>query len=99
MIDTIERMLPAAEPVQLAESGTTYVALVGPTGVGKTTTIAKLAAHFKLREDKRVGLITIDTYRIAAVEQLRSYAEILACRWRSCFRPRTWRGPAAARFM
>ena len=53
------------------------VALVGPTGVGKTTTIAKLAAHFRLRERKRVGLITIDTYRIAAVEQLKAYAEIL----------------------
>lgn len=53
------------------------VALVGPTGVGKTTTIAKLAANFRLRENKRVGLITVDTYRIAAVEQLRTYAEIM----------------------
>lgn len=78
MVDTIERMLPPTEPVQLAEKGTTYVALVGPTGVGKTTTIAKLAAHFKLRQARRVGMITIDTYRIAAVEQLRAYAEILA---------------------
>ncbi len=78
MLETIERMIPPTEPVQLAQEGTTYVALVGPTGVGKTTTIAKLAAHFKLRENRRVGLITIDTYRIAAVEQLRAYAEILA---------------------
>jgi flagellar biosynthesis protein FlhF len=53
------------------------VALVGPTGVGKTTTIAKLAANFRLRERKRVGLITVDTYRIAAVEQLRTYADIM----------------------
>lgn len=53
------------------------VALVGPTGVGKTTTIAKLAANFRLRENKRVGLITVDTYRIAAVEQLRTYADII----------------------
>lgn len=53
------------------------VALVGPTGVGKTTTIAKLAAHFKLREHRRVGLITIDTYRIAAVDQLKVYAQII----------------------
>lgn len=53
------------------------VALIGPTGVGKTTTIAKLAANFKLRENKSVGLITIDTYRIAAVDQLRAYAEII----------------------
>jgi flagellar biosynthesis protein FlhF len=53
------------------------VALVGPTGVGKTTTIAKLAANFRLREKRRVGLITVDTYRIAAVEQLRTYADIM----------------------
>lgn len=53
------------------------IALVGPTGVGKTTTIAKLAATFKLREKKKVALITIDTYRIAAVDQLRTYADII----------------------
>lgn len=53
------------------------IALIGPTGVGKTTTIAKLAANFKLREKKKVGLITIDTYRIAAVDQLRTYANII----------------------
>jgi flagellar biosynthesis protein FlhF len=53
------------------------VALIGPTGVGKTTTIAKLAASFKLRQHLKVGLITIDTYRIAAVDQLRTYAGIL----------------------
>ncbi|MEO1534846.1 MAG: flagellar biosynthesis protein FlhF [Planctomycetota bacterium] len=53
------------------------VALIGPTGVGKTTTLAKLAATSKLRHGKRVGLITTDTYRIAAVEQLRTYADII----------------------
>ena len=53
------------------------IALVGPTGVGKTTTVAKLAAAFKLRHGRRVGLITADTYRIAAVEQLRTYANII----------------------
>lgn len=53
------------------------VALIGPTGVGKTTTIAKLAARCALRERRRVELITLDTYRIAAVEQLRVYAEII----------------------
>jgi flagellar biosynthesis protein FlhF len=50
---------------------------VGPTGVGKTTTIAKLAANYRLREKRRVGLITVDTYRVAAVEQLRTYADII----------------------
>jgi flagellar biosynthesis protein FlhF len=53
------------------------VALVGPTGVGKTTTVAKLAADFKLARGRRPGLVTVDTYRIAAVEQLRTYAEII----------------------
>ena len=53
------------------------VALIGPTGVGKTTTIAKLAANLKLRRERRVGLITIDSYRIAAVDQLRTYADII----------------------
>ena len=53
------------------------IALVGPTGVGKTTTLAKLAASFKLRHRKKVGLITADTYRIAAVDQLRTYANII----------------------
>ncbi|MEM6654442.1 MAG: flagellar biosynthesis protein FlhF [Planctomycetota bacterium] len=57
--------------------GRRLVALVGPTGVGKTTTIAKLAANFRLRERLRVGLITVDTYRVAAVEQLRTYADII----------------------
>jgi len=50
---------------------------IGPTGVGKTTTIAKLAAKLSLLNNKSVGLITADTYRIAAVEQLKTYSEIL----------------------
>jgi len=53
------------------------IALIGPTGVGKTTTLAKLAATYKLRRGKRVGLVTCDTYRIAAVDQLRTYANII----------------------
>lgn len=52
-------------------------ALVGPTGVGKTTTLAKLAANYRLHERARVGLITVDTYRVGAVEQLRTYADII----------------------
>lgn len=50
---------------------------VGPTGVGKTTTIAKIASMYSLYQQKKVGLITIDTYRIGAVEQLKTYSDIL----------------------
>jgi flagellar biosynthesis protein FlhF len=64
-------------PRNSSATNQSVVALVGPTGVGKTTTIAKLAARAALRERKRVELITLDTYRIAAVEQLRTYAEII----------------------
>jgi flagellar biosynthesis protein FlhF len=53
------------------------VVLVGPTGVGKTTTIAKLAARAKIHERKKVGLATMDTFRIAAVDQLEKYAQII----------------------
>jgi flagellar biosynthesis protein FlhF len=50
---------------------------IGPTGVGKTTTLAKLAARYSLDQNEKVGLITIDHYRIGAIDQLRTYAEIL----------------------
>lgn len=73
----VEEQLVASGPIRLEAGRCRTVALVGPTGVGKTTTIAKLAANFRLREKKRVGLITVDTYRIAAVEQLRTYADII----------------------
>ncbi|MDE7272658.1 MAG: flagellar biosynthesis protein FlhF [Lachnospiraceae bacterium] len=53
------------------------VFFVGPTGVGKTTTIAKIASSFRLERKKKVALLTADTYRIAAAEQLRTYANIL----------------------
>lgn len=53
------------------------IAFIGPTGVGKTTTIAKLAAGYTLDEKKKVGLVTADTYRIAAVQQLKTYSDII----------------------
>lgn len=56
---------------------TKVINFVGPTGVGKTTTIAKLAADQVLRSHRKTGFITSDTYRIAAVEQLKTYATIL----------------------
>jgi flagellar biosynthesis protein FlhF len=78
LAELMERLIPSAGPiVRTKPTGPHVVALIGPTGVGKTTTIAKLAANLKLKEKYRVGLITIDTYRIAAIDQLRKYAEIL----------------------
>jgi flagellar biosynthesis protein FlhF len=53
------------------------IAFIGPTGVGKTTTLAKIAAKYRLMDKKKVALFTFDTYRIAAVEQLKIYGEIL----------------------
>lgn len=73
----LEVLLGEPEPIKLIEEKKPHVAIfIGPTGVGKTTTLAKIAADFTLRQ-KKVGLITADTYRIAAVEQLKTYAEIL----------------------
>lgn len=60
-----------------SEKGTKLVFFIGPTGVGKTTTIAKIASKFRVDEKKKVALLTADTYRIAAAEQLRTYANIL----------------------
>jgi flagellar biosynthesis protein FlhF len=75
--DAIELSIPVAPPIRAVVGTRRVIALVGPTGVGKTTTVAKLAANFKLAHGARVGLITVDTYRIAAVEQLKTYAEII----------------------
>jgi flagellar biosynthesis protein FlhF len=60
----------------IGQKRSTVIALVGPTGVGKTTTIAKLAANMKIYERTRVGLLSVDTYRLAAIDQLRSFALI-----------------------
>lgn len=53
------------------------IALVGPTGVGKTTTLAKLSAYYHLAEQKKVALISLDSFRIAAPEQLKTYASLI----------------------
>ncbi|MDR2861358.1 MAG: flagellar biosynthesis protein FlhF, partial [Syntrophobacterales bacterium] len=65
------------EQKQSFHGGSRIKVFVGPTGVGKTTTIAKLAALYSLEDKKRVGLATTDTYRIAAPEQLKTYARIM----------------------
>ncbi|QDU63489.1 Flagellar biosynthesis protein FlhF [Planctomycetes bacterium Pan216] len=67
------------------------VALVGPTGSGKTTSIAKLAARACVGQGRSAALVTIDSYRIAATEQLRTYAEILGIEFRSASSPKQLR--------
>jgi len=62
-----------------------YVNVVGPTGVGKTTTLAKIAAECSLKYKKKVALITTDTYRIAAIDQLKTYAKILNIPLEVCY--------------
>ncbi len=64
------------------------ILLVGPTGVGKTTTLAKLAAKLKLNEHRNVAVITLDTYRIAAVDQLKTYAMLLDVPVRVAYTPK-----------
>lgn len=74
----VQAMLPVDAPVPHHPAATPrIIALVGPTGVGKTTTVAKLAANEHLRNKRKVGLITVDVHRVGAVDQLRTYAEII----------------------
>ncbi|OYW23874.1 MAG: flagellar biosynthesis protein FlhF [Planctomycetales bacterium 12-60-4] len=73
----VEQELHVGPPLKSTRGRRRVAALVGPTGVGKTTTLAKLAANLRLRDGLKVGLITVDTYRIAAVEQLKTYAELI----------------------
>jgi flagellar biosynthesis protein FlhF len=69
----------------ILDSKQKIVTFIGPTGVGKTTTMAKIAAHFSVEANKRVGLITADTYRIAAVEQLQTYSDIIDIPFAVCY--------------
>ncbi len=73
--------------IQSAEKGPKLVYFIGPTGVGKTTTIAKIASRLSVVEKKKIVLLTADTYRIAAAEQLRTYANILEVPFRIIYTP------------
>ncbi|MCL1940420.1 MAG: flagellar biosynthesis protein FlhF, partial [Synergistaceae bacterium] len=85
--DWLAKKMNIASTDPMLAVGGRKVAFIGPTGVGKTTTIAKLAAIFSLWEHKKVLLLTSDTYRIAAVEQLRTYAKILGIPTEVIFEP------------
>ena len=73
----MKRVLRCDGEIQLDGKKTKKVVFVGPTGAGKTTTIAKLAADFAFRQKKKVALATLDTYRMGAVDQLRIYGDIM----------------------
>lgn len=77
IINTLQNLIEVSPPEFSRDSSQRKIALVGPTGVGKTTTLAKIAASYLQRHSNSIALITIDTYRIAAVEQLKVYGEIM----------------------
>jgi flagellar biosynthesis protein FlhF len=85
IVSLLKNHFPAAGPIQCKKDGPKVVAFVGPTGAGKTTTIAKLVAHCCLGKKRRVSIITADTYRIAAIEQIRAFAEIVKVPLRTVF--------------
>ncbi len=77
-VQSAKQFVQAAVPEsRTAQAMPRKMALVGPTGVGKTTTLAKIASHYALDQGQDVVLVTLDTYRIAAVEQLRTYGRLL----------------------
>jgi flagellar biosynthesis protein FlhF len=83
----VEDLLGRAKKSGVITKESKFLKFFGPTGVGKTTTIAKLAAEAVLKNKRKVGLITTDTYRIGAVEQLRTYANILNVPLEVVFQP------------
>ncbi len=84
--EKIARLLKAA-PTTTEKGKARVIALVGPTGVGKTTTLAKMATHPQIYGRKRVALVSADTYRIAAVEQLKTFATIANIPMEAVYRP------------
>ena len=87
-IHTLQEYINEVQPIVIEPDRRAHVVvLVGPTGVGKTTTIAKLAANFTFAEAHRTAFITLDTYRISATEQLRTFAEIIGIPLKVVFSP------------
>jgi flagellar biosynthesis protein FlhF len=88
VVSAIMSMVKVFDPFSLKNGGRHMAAFIGPTGVGKTTTIAKLAAMLRLNHRKEIGIISVDSYRIGAVDQLRTYASIMGLPCLSAFTPR-----------
>jgi len=76
-MDLMQKIIPFEGEINLKSEGPKIVAFVGPTGVGKTTTIAKIAADYAIRKNKKVALVSLDTYRLGAVNQLEIYGDIM----------------------
>ena len=76
-MNLMEKVIPFEGEINLQTEGPKMVAFVGPTGVGKTTTIAKVAADYEIRKNKKVALVSLDTYRLGAVDQLQIYGDIM----------------------
>jgi flagellar biosynthesis protein FlhF len=97
IVEQLEKLVPVSGAIHRTKTvGPHVVALIGPTGVGKTTTIAKLAAHLRISERRNVGLITIDTYRVAATDQLKKYADIIGSQLRIVNNPEDLRDAIAS---
>jgi flagellar biosynthesis protein FlhF len=77
LCETLGRLIKFAGALKLKKNSPRIIALVGPTGVGKTTTTAKLAAMYALNKGNKVALITMDIFRVGAVEQLKTYSRIM----------------------
>jgi flagellar biosynthesis protein FlhF len=85
--DALSDHFPMTGPLKLKKGSPLIVAFVGPTGSGKTTTLAKLAAYCCINKGKSVSIITADTYRIAAIEQIRMFADIVKVNLQVVFSP------------
>ncbi len=77
MFEAFASTIKCTGPLRLRKDSPRIIALVGPTGVGKTTTTAKLAAHYAMHKGASVALVTIDNFRVGAVEQLKTYSRIM----------------------
>jgi len=96
LFDALSEQFPVSGPLKLKKDAPVVVAFVGPTGSGKTTTLAKLAAYCCMNKSKRVSIITADTYRIAAIDQIKTFADIVNVGLQIVFSPDEMQGALEA---